>query len=401
MVFVNKIKSLGFAFSVASVFIMHPLSIFAQNLVMNPSFEMPNDPTVPITAGEFNVSRAKGWSMPTKSQATLYSSIPTIATLNRAMSKWKFTAKEGDNVVGITTYGVMASDTKKELREYVQGTLNEPLTIGKKYYVTYNVHFHCEGTNNIGIYFSTKQLKTDSAYRLPVYPQINQKKVVNYKKDWTEVRDSFIAREAYTHFTVGNFFTNLETTIESNKLNYHKAYLDNIVIEEQQDTKNASKLLDMLVENTPSSTPTNTTTTTPNNANDPSTPSVSDVKSSNIPTVLKGEILVLDKVWFQFNASALQTESSAQLNKLVLLMQKRPNMKILVKGHTSSEGGDDYNMKLSETRSLSVKQYLISQGIVGERIAYKGLGETQPVATNDTEDGRQRNRRVEFEIMSE
>jgi outer membrane protein OmpA-like peptidoglycan-associated protein len=400
MVFVKKIKSLGLSFSIASVFTIGPLSIFAQNLVMNPSFELPTDPNVPITAGEFNVSRAKGWTMPTKSQATLYSSIPTIATLNRAMSKWKFTAKEGDNVVGVTTYGVMASDAKKELREYVQGTLNEPLTIGKKYYVTYNVHFHCEGTNNIGIYFSTKQMKTDSAYRLPVYPQINQKKVINYSKDWTTVRDSFIAREAYTHFTVGNFFTNLETTIESNKLNYHKAYLDNIVIEEQQDTKNASKLLDMLVENSPSPTPANTTTT-PNNTSNPSTPSVSDPKTSNIPTVLKGEILVLDKVWFQFNASALQTESSAQLNKLVFLMQKRPNMKILVKGHTSSEGGDDYNMKLSETRSLSVKQYLISQGIVAERIASKGFGETQPVATNDTEDGRQRNRRVEFEIMSE
>jgi OmpA-OmpF porin, OOP family len=398
MIFVKKIKTFGLAFSCATFFIIGPLSIFAQNLVMNPSFEMPTDPTVPITAGEFNVSRAKGWTMPTKSQATLYSSIPTIATLNRAMSKWKFTAKEGDNVVGVTTYGVMASDTKKELREYVQGTLNEPLTIGKKYYITYNVHFHCEGTNNIGIYFSTKQIKTDSAYRLPVYPQINQKKVINYSKDWTTVRDSFVAREAYTHFTMGNFFTNLETTIESNKLNYHKAYLDNIVIEEQQDSKMASKLLDMMVENT--TTPPSTITT-----NNPSTPinagSVSDPKISNIPTVLKGEILVLDKVWFQFNASALQTESSAQLNKLVLLMQKRPNMKILVKGHTSSEGGDDYNMKLSETRSLSVKQYLISQGIVGERIASKGFGETQPVATNDTEDGRQRNRRVEFEIMSE
>jgi OmpA-OmpF porin, OOP family len=394
MIFVKRIKTYTLALSCATFFIIGPLSIFAQNLVMNPSFELPNDPNVPITAGEFNVSRAKGWTMPTKSQATLYSSIPTIATLNRAMSKWKFTAKEGENVVGITTYGVMASDTKKELREYVQGTLSEPLTIGKKYYVTYNVHFHCEGTNNIGIYFSTKQMKTDSAYRLPVYPQINQKKVINYSKDWTVVRDSFIAREAYTHFTMGNFFTNLETTIESNKLNYHKAYLDNIVIEEQQDSKMASKLLDMMVENTPSTPAINTT----NNA---STPSVSEAKTSTLPTVLKGEILVLDKVWFQFNASALQTESSAQLNKLVLLMQKRPNMKILVKGHTSSEGGDDYNMKLSETRSFSVKQYLISQGIVSERIASKGFGETQPVATNDTEDGRQRNRRVEFEIISE
>jgi OmpA-OmpF porin, OOP family len=394
MFFSNKVKNLSIAFTLALGFTKHPLSILAQNLVVNPSFELPTEADKLIPPGEYNVSRALGWTMPTKAQATLYSSIPTIATLNRAMNKWKFTAKEGNNVVGITTYGVMANETQKELREYVQGTLNQPLTIGKKYYITYNVHFHCEGTGNLGIYFSTKQLKTDSSYRLPLSPQLNHKKIIPFSKDWTVVRDSFVAREAYTHFTIGNFFANSETDIESNKLNYHKAYLDNIVIEEQQDSKMASKLLDMMVENTtyyPSATTTN-------NAN---TPSVSSPNSSNIPTVLKGEVLVLDKVWFQFNASDLQNESSAQLNKLALLMQKRPNMKILVKGHTSSEGGDDYNMKLSETRAQSVKQYLISQGITSERIASKGFGETQPVATNDTEDGRQRNRRVEFEIMSE
>ena len=368
-----------------------PLSISAQNLVVNPSFEMPTDSNKLIPPGEYNVSRAKGWTMPTKAQATLYSSIPTIATLNRAMNKWKFTAKEGNNVVGITTYGTVASDDKKELREYVQGSLNQSLTLGKKYYVTYNVHFHCEGTNNLGIYFSDKALKTDSAYRLPLRPQVNNKKVIVYGKDWTEVRDSFVAREAYTHFTIGNFFTNNETEIESNKLNYHKAYLDNIVIEEAQDVRVASKVLDMLIE----------TNTSANIANNPSTPSVFKPNSAAMPTVLKGDVLVLDKVWFQFNASDLQTESSAQLNKLVLLMQKKPNMKILVKGHTSSEGADEYNMKLSETRAQSVKQYMIGQGIVSDRIAFKGFGETQPVATNDTEDGRQRNRRVEFEIMSE
>jgi outer membrane protein OmpA-like peptidoglycan-associated protein len=395
MIFAKEMKKAGWILFLALV--LGPLSILGQNLVVNPSFEIPADSNRLIMPGEYNVSRAKGWTMPTKAQATLYSSIPTIATLNRAMSKWKFMAKDGNNVVGITTYGVIA-ENKKELREYVQGALNQPLTVGKKYYVTYNVHFHCEGTGNIGVYFSTKQLKTDSSSRLPLYPQVNHKKLIPYGKDWVEVRDSFVAREAYTHFTIGNFFANNETFIESNKLNYHKAYLDNIVIEEQQDSKMASKLLDMMVENT-TSTPsaTNTqNTSTPMNAG-----SVSSTNTNTIPTVLKGEILVLDKVWFQFNASDLQTESSAQLNKLVLLMQKRPNMKILVKGHTSSEGGDDYNMKLSETRAQSVKQYLISQGIVSERIASKGFGETQPVATNDTEDGRQRNRRVEFEIMSE
>ena len=74
-------------------------------------------------------------------------------------------------------------------------------------------------------------------------------------------------------------------------------------------------------------------------------------------------------------------------------------MKILVKGHTSSEGNDEYNQKLSENRSKAVVDYLKAKGIAQERLSFKGFGKSQPVNGNDTENSRQMNRRVEFEVI--
>jgi hypothetical protein len=90
-----------------------------QNLVVNPSFEMAADSGQLIPPGEFSVTKAQGWTLPTRAQASLFSSIPTIATGNRSMSRWKFTAKEGNNVAGIMTYGTVAGIEQNELREYI------------------------------------------------------------------------------------------------------------------------------------------------------------------------------------------------------------------------------------------------------------------------------------------
>ena len=84
---------------------------------------------------------------------------------------------------------------------------------------------------------------------------------------------------------------------------------------------------------------------------------------------------------------------------LTLLLQRDKTMKILVKGHTSSEGSDEYNLKLSENRAKSVVNYLVSKGIERSRLSFKGYGKTQPIEGNDTEESRQKNRRVEFEVM--
>ena len=68
-------------------------------------------------------------------------------------------------------------------------------------------------------------------------------------------------------------------------------------------------------------------------------------------------------------------------------------------GHTDSVGSDSYNQKLSEQRAKAVCDYLISQGVDKARLSYKGYGESEPIATNETEAGRQRNRRVELKIL--
>ena len=77
-----------------------------------------------------------------------------------------------------------------------------------------------------------------------------------------------------------------------------------------------------------------------------------------------------------------------------------PNLKIEISSHTDSKGANDYNFKLSDNRAKSVVDYLISKGISSARLVYKGYGEEKPISTNDTDEGRQLNRRTEFKILS-
>lgn len=373
-----------------------------QNLVVNPSFEISRDTHSLIPPGEYHISWALGWSTPSRAQASLYSSIPTIATTNRAMNRWRFMAKEGNNVVGITTYGTVMGEEHRELREYMQGSLTKPLTVGKKYYLSYWVHFHCEGTNNLGVVFLTKPLYTDSVYRLKLRPHINSNDIIDYaiNNQWAFVRDSFIAREAYSNFIIGNFHSNAETKTQTNKLHYHKAYLDNVSIEEASDLKMPTRTFDFN-----ESDLANNTTINNNKTDKTSTAATNNTdknKATNpittTPNVIKGDVLILNKVLFKFNSSDLDPTSFAQIDMLALLLKKEVNMKILVKGHTSSEGSDEYNNKLSESRAKSVVNYLISKGIEKSRLSYKGYGKTSPLESNDSESGREKNRRVEFEV---
>jgi outer membrane protein OmpA-like peptidoglycan-associated protein len=381
------------------LFLFCKTTLSGQNLVINPSFEIGNDSIAIIPPGEFSIARAKGWSLPTRAQASLYSSIPILATTDRALSRWKFTAKEGNNVVGIMTYGTLAGNENHQLREYMQGSLSKPLSIGKKYYVSYWVHFHCEGTNNIGFSFQKRPINTDSVFRLPLKPHIVNEEIASYSatKVWIQVRDSFVATEAYTHFVMGNFLSNRETKIESNKYRYHKAYIDDVVVEAAADGTMQPKTFDNWINSEP-----NMIAVIP-----AITPSVSGDKNETktttppAPTIRKGETLILDKVFFNINSTVLREESAAELDKLVLVLQKNETIHILVKGHSSSDGGDDYNMKLSENRAQSVVTYLKQKGIAIERLSFKGYGKTQPIFPNDSEENRQRNRRVEFEILNQ
>jgi outer membrane protein OmpA-like peptidoglycan-associated protein/Tol biopolymer transport system component len=115
--------------------------------------------------------------------------------------------------------------------------------------------------------------------------------------------------------------------------------------------------------------------------------------------VKTGEKVILKNIFFETNSFQLKEESTTELQKLLGLLQKNKNLKIEIGGHTDNVGDDKSNQLLSENRAKSVYEYLTTNGIPAERLSYKGFGETAPLATNDTEEGRAENRRTEFMVI--
>src|SRR6185312_3152820 len=105
-----------------------------------------------------------------------------------------------------------------------------------------------------------------------------------------------------------------------------------------------------------------------------------------------GQTIRLNNIFFDFNKSDLLPSSYAELDRLVKLLNAQPNMQIEISGHTDNVGGDDYNQKLSQSRVRSVFDYLVSKSVDKSRLIAKGYGKAKPIASNDTEEGRAKNR---------
>ncbi len=103
---------------------------------------------------------------------------------------------------------------------------------------------------------------------------------------------------------------------------------------------------------------------------------------------------------FKFDSSELTEASYPTLNQIASILKDNPTWSTMkVKGHTDSTGPESYNQGLSERRAQAVADYLVSQGVSSSVVSTEGYGESQPIATNDTAEGRQANRRVEFEVV--
>jgi outer membrane protein OmpA-like peptidoglycan-associated protein len=109
-----------------------------------------------------------------------------------------------------------------------------------------------------------------------------------------------------------------------------------------------------------------------------------------------GKTYILDHVYFEFDKSNLLPESYHELDELRVYLNDYPNYNVTITGHTDNFGTETYNHPLSEVRAKSVADYLAQKGIDKQRITFKGAGSSQPIADNDTKEGRDQNRRVEF-----
>ena len=112
-----------------------------------------------------------------------------------------------------------------------------------------------------------------------------------------------------------------------------------------------------------------------------------------------GTKVVLENIYFETNKATLKPDSYEQLNQVVKFMKNNESVKLEISGHTDNTGSLKYNTKLSEERAKAVVDYLVTQGIDASRLEWKGYAFTQPIAPNDTAEGREKNRRVEFKVI--
>ena len=126
---------------------------------------------------------------------------------------------------------------------------------------------------------------------------------------------------------------------------------------------------------------------------------IAGTETYRLEPIVKKRAIILHNLFFATNQTTILPESEASLQDLYDLMNENPELRIRITGHTDNVGSDKANQTLSEGRANSVREDLIKRGIKADRIEAEGKGESEPIDTNDTEEGRQNNRRVEFMIL--
>lgn len=341
------------------------------NIVPNSSFELyANTPLGWYLKGEHFNYAMKYWTSPTATSPDAYS--PKVKVPDNWADKGfgKQKAHTGNSMIGITVYG--CENGKPHCREYVQIQLAEPLVPNQNYELEfyYNHLPRSLQINNIGAYFSKKKLNTKIEEPLNMNADVFSAEILSANGAWKKFSKKFIAKADADYLILGNFFSDNQTLTKpsgkSDGLNFAYYYIDDVVL------KKIPPILPIPVPD-------------------------DDLTKVKIE---QGKVVQLKNIYFETNGFELEPRSYFELKKLLQVLREHPTMTIEVRGHTDNQGTHDYNMKLSDDRAKSVVNFLIYNGIKPYRLKSKGFGETQPLTENETEDGKQRNRRVEFAILS-
>src|SRR5262249_12871815 len=127
-----------------------------------------------------------------------------------------------------------------------------------------------------------------------------------------------------------------------------------------------------------------------------------EADKKKLVVVKREKIEINDKIFFAYDSDRILPKSYDLLNNVGDVINQHTEIPaIFIEGHTDSDGPDDYNLQLSDRRAKSLRRSLIEHGVSDKRLKAKGFGETKPIASNDTEDGKAQNRRVEFTIIDQ
>lgn len=346
-------------------------------------------------------------------------------------------------------------------REYIQTKLEVPLSKDKLYCVKLyyaNSSKSIFAVDALGITLTTAQIGTKDAGLIIQRPQVINKPghFMDNVDYWQEMCGVYRARGNEIYLTIGNFWDNEQTGFKKNALTstdsaffYAYYYIDDVRVFEIENTFECgcindlsfgsdwmaadydpetgynSKIVDPygnLASNNGNGNNENGNNGDGSNGNNGDGSNVNnngsnnaDGSNTNNPLLINlkeseiteaafnsagvGSKFNLNRIFFEFNSAGLLAVSYAELDKLAEILKAKPTLRIEIRGHTDNVGSESYNKSLSINRAQAVYEYMLAAGIEKSRMKYRGFGAKVPVASNDTDDGRSQNRRVEIVVV--
>ena len=240
---------------------------------------------------------------------------------------------------------------------------------------------------HMGVVFSKKPLTFKETIDSTNSLFIENKKGLNNNFDWVKLSGEFKAKGGERYITLGNFVHS--TRKDMYKMNrkkliqtFHEAYyfFDDISLKVHVDPVDTPKVVAQGIR-----------------PMDSVPVALASSAAMEGQTLAVGDKFQLKSIFFETGKAELKDDSYPELDSLATLLDKNTSIELLVSGHTDATGNEELNQKLSEARAKAVFDYLIEKGISNE-IDYKGFGSTVPIASNDSEEGRKLNRRVEIQV---
>lgn len=366
---------------------------FTQNLVPNGDFEsLVNLPIKPNPKNSFQYEPLSGykpflfnvnsWIGATKSTPDL-----RITDVNKhRLCKKKFVdcnrSKSGIICGGIITH--QSNKTFQTYREYLEVKLTEKLQIGKTINIEFWVRKEREAklvTNNLGCFLSEEKVYNEIENQLKKDPHYNHTEVINQgETKWTKISTTLKVDKAYEYLIIGNFFNNESTIIEDYENYIGNAYIPPYAYYLIDDVKlwyEGTEPFSQAIAKAPK-----------------------PVKKIIAEKVYVEDVIVENAfIDFEYNQANLTNNSIPILDQIIKKLENsQAQYTIQVIGHTDDIGSASFNLDLSKRRAQSVVDYFIRIGFQHGKITSKGMGAIQPIAKNDTEEGRKRNRRVEIKL---
>lgn len=379
-----------FLLAAGLVFGVETLAFSQKNLVPNGSFE--NTAAIPNNVAQFYLAQPWSSTAPSREPADLFhlkSRSINVSALDNYMGTQM--PHSGDAYAGIA----VVREGNLDYREFMQVYLSEPLQKGELYHAEFYVSlsdYSKVATNGISFYVSQKApLLAQNAF-MAIQPQVisSTSEIISEKQEWIKVSGQFKAQGGEIVLTIGNFLSQRNTPKKKVKPigNY---------VPRKKTVK--EKVLSLV----------------PGNDDDFAYYYIDDIKltrvgdkpeelvakkSTYFGDVKAKEPIRLNNIFFRPDEAVLLPTSFTELDKLHEFLEENPAVVIKINGHTDITSNPAYNQTLSENRAKAVKMYLIRKGVDDRKIQIQGFGDTMPVATNETEEGKQKNRRVEFEVVN-